>query len=485
MALSPEEQQRAARTQKARTFLVFRRTIRPAWLDADFQQPRAQSESPAPGGPAPVDAGVVARATRLQASGQVSAQDAVELTGMATRWQRGWDGLDAEHPPCRRGPLFHVRLRRIAHHLDKPLLDRTVAVAAQTGGGGARPRRAALDSPPLVGAGRVADPLTRLGHALRTAGGLAAKAVETSAEGLLADAGLELVGQSSLPAALERAWGAPTARASARRLVLEEGERGQNWLEQPQRLAVQEPPLPAVLETIEQRLAQATEPDLEGGPGARRLKPHVAPDRRSAMEDADMRHGRTRSATTCNGFTAHRALAWDSHGTRAVVGCPANHPAQEAVELLAEAVAKGAGLFPVDSDLGARASPRMAPWAAQGGPILARPWPPRGPRVTQDDCPLDFPHGTVTWPNGQTVPLVPGPAAPFPARACDVCPVRAPCTTARLGPGRRLTIREDEPVQQQLRATIKTKRGRASLRTRTAVAPAMAPHGAHRGRRAR
>jgi len=83
------------------------------------------------------------------------------------------------------------------------------------------------------------------------------------------------------------------------------------------------------------------------------------------------------------------------------------------------------------------------------------------------------------------VPMVPGKDAQFPARACDACPLRAQCTTARLGHGRSLTIREDEPFQRKLRARIKTKRGRASLRKRPAVEQAIAHHVAHRGRRAR
>jgi hypothetical protein len=63
--------------------------------------------------------------------------------------------------------------------------------------------------------------------------------------------------------------------------------------------------------------------------------------------------------------------------------------------------------------------------------------------------------------------------------------VRAQCPKARLGHGRRLTIREDAPCQDTLRVKSKTKRGRVALRKRPAVAHAMAPHVAHRGRRAR
>ncbi len=481
--LSPEEQKIAARTQKARKFFVFLRRIRHELLDADFQTTLAQSYHATPGGKAPVEAGVLALATLLQAYCNVGDREAVERTVMDKRWQLVLDCLGAEQPPLSQGTLFHFRLRLIQHNLDKTLLERTVALAEHTGGFGARQLRAALDSTPLFGAGRVEDTFNLLGHALRKAVGLAAKELGRSAAALMEDAGLELVGQSSLKAALDRDWGAPSARESALRLVLEEVERWKRWLEQ--HLSAQEPPMQEMLETIGQIVAQDTEPDPEGGPGARRIKTHVAPDRRISIEDAEMRHGRKSSSKTFNGFKEHLALDLDSKVTREVVVCPANQPEHEAVVLLAEELEKGAGLFQLDIDLGYMASPRIAQWAAQGVHIIARPWPQVGPLFTKSDFTLDFQHGTVTCPNGQTVPMVPGKDAQFPASACDGCPVRAQCTKARLGQGRSLTIREDEQFQHKLRAKIKTKRGRASLRKRTAVEHAISHHLTHRGRRAR
>ena len=61
--LSPEEQKMAARTQKARKFFVFLRMRRHELLDADLQTTLAQSSQAAPGGKAPVEAGVLALAT--------------------------------------------------------------------------------------------------------------------------------------------------------------------------------------------------------------------------------------------------------------------------------------------------------------------------------------------------------------------------------------------------------------------------------------
>ena len=275
---------------------------------------------------------------------------------------------------------------------------------------------------------------------------------------MLEEAGLVLVGHSSLKAALDLDWGQPQARAQALHMGLAEVERWTKWLERHQRLVEDVPPLQDVMDTIAQIGTQDTEPDPEGGPGGTRIKKQVAQERRISIEDADMRHGRKRSAKTCNGFQEHFVLDLDSHVTREVVVRPANEPEHAAVELLVETLEKPPGLRQLDIDLGYMASPHMTQWAEQGVYIIARPWPQGGTRFTKDDFTFDFVHGYVTCPGGQTVPMVPGKAAQSPASACGGCPQRAQWTTAKLGQGRSLSIREDEPFQHTLRAKIKTKR---------------------------
>jgi hypothetical protein len=483
--LTPAEQKIAARTRKTRTFFVFLRERRHELLDADFQHTLAQSYSPDPGGKEPVEAGLLALATLLQAYCNVGDRDAVALTVMDKRWQMVLDCVGVEQPPFSQGTLCNFRMRLIQHHLAKTLLERTVALAEKTGGFGARQLRAALDSTPLFGAGRVEDRLNLLGHARRKAVGVVARELDTSAEAIVAEAELMLMGHRSLKAALDLDWGEPTAREKALRLGLEEVERWQSGLEQQQRLSVQEPPRKEMMATIAQRVAQDTEPDPAGGPGGRRIKQHVAPDRRISIEEQDMRHGRKSSAKTFTGFKEHFAMDLDSQGTREVVVRPANEPECEAVELLAEELAHSPGLLQLDIDLGYLASPRLVQWAAQGVHIIARPWPGGGPLFTKHEFAFDFARGYVTCPNGQPVPMVPGRDTEFPASACDACPLRPQCTTARLGHGRSLTIRTDEQFQHKLRAKIKTKRGRAALRKRTAVEHAIAHQLAHQGRRAR
>lgn len=172
IALTPAEQHIAARTRKTRKFFVLLREHRHELLNADFQDTLAQSYRSAPGGQAPVEAGLLALATLLQAYCHVGDRDAVELTVMDKRWQMVLDGLEAEQPPFSQGTLCNFRMRLIAHNLDKTLLERTVALAETTGGFGARQLRAVLDSTPLFGASRVEDTLNLLGHALRKAVGL-------------------------------------------------------------------------------------------------------------------------------------------------------------------------------------------------------------------------------------------------------------------------------------------------------------------------
>src|SRR5215475_5753026 len=398
IALTPEEQKIAARTRKARKFFVFVREHRHELLDATFQDTLAETYRAEPGGKVPMGAAMLALATLLQADCHIDDRDAVDLTVMDKRWQMVLDGLGAEQPPCSQGTLFNFCMRLIAHHLDKTLLDRTVALTEKTGGFGVRQLRAVLDSTPLFGASRVEDTLNLLGHALRKGVGLAAQVLATSAEAVAADAGLTLLGHSSLKAALDLDWGEPRAREQALGLVLEEVGRWQRWLEQQHTRAPQAPPIQEVMETIAQLITQDTEPDPDGEPGGRRIKQHVAPDRRISIEDKDIRHGRKSIAKTFHGFKEHFAVDLDSKVTREVVVRPANEPEHAVVELLAEELEKAPGLLQLDVDLGYMASPRIAQWAEQGVYIIARPWPPSGPFFTKHDFTLDFARMQVTCP---------------------------------------------------------------------------------------
>jgi len=79
--------------------------------------------------------------------------------------------LGEEEAPFSQGVLSPFRDRLIAHEMDRRLLERTVELARRTGGFDPKklPKtlRLAVDSRPLIGAGRVEDTFNLLGRAAR------------------------------------------------------------------------------------------------------------------------------------------------------------------------------------------------------------------------------------------------------------------------------------------------------------------------------
>src|SRR5580698_6088739 len=179
---------------------------------------------PSPAEQAVIKAARLALATILQAYTGVSDDEVIEAAVMDRRWQLVLDCLGAEEPPFSKGTLVGFRKRLIEKNLDRRLVERTVELAARTGGFGARALRAALDSSPLWGAGRVEDTLNLMGHALRKALGVIAvlqgrgQAAGTAV--VAAQAGVPQLAASSLKAALDRDWDDPAARDEALAAVL-------------------------------------------------------------------------------------------------------------------------------------------------------------------------------------------------------------------------------------------------------------------------
>jgi hypothetical protein len=246
LALSATEQTIVKRIKRAKLF-VFLRQHRHTLFDAAFQAELATIYKDAPQGQPPLPPAQLALATILQAYTGVSDDELLEATLMDRRWQLVLDCLDTETAPFSKGTLVTFRKLLIAHHLDRRLLERTVELAAATKAFGSRALRAALDSSPLWGAGRVEDTYNLLGHALRKALGVIARQQGRGLADLAAEAGAPLLAGSSLKAALDLDWDDPAAHSQALTLVLDSLDQFEVWLEgQPDLLATQ----PAVLTNL-------------------------------------------------------------------------------------------------------------------------------------------------------------------------------------------------------------------------------------------
>lgn len=105
--------------------------------------------------------------------------------------------------------------------MDRRLIERTIELAHQTREFGSRRLRAALDSSPSWGAGRVEDTHNLIGHALKKALHLVAKQRGETVADVGHEAGAEIVCRSSLKAALDRDWDQIEQREEALDLVVQ------------------------------------------------------------------------------------------------------------------------------------------------------------------------------------------------------------------------------------------------------------------------
>ena len=477
---SPAEQAVIKAVRRARLF-VFLREHRHELLDEEFQAELAETYADSPKGQPPVPPARLALATILQAYTRVSDDEVIETTVMDRRWQLVLDCLGAVEPPFSKGTLVGFRRRLIEKDLDRRLVERTVEVAARTKGFGARALRAALDSSPLWGAGRVEDTFNLVGHALRKAlGVIAAMQGRGQAAGtavVAAQAGVPELAASSLKAALDRDWDDPGARDGALAEVLGLLERVEAFV------AGQAGDEAAATAVAAARQVRDQDADLSGP--ALALRRGVARDRRISIEDGEMRHGRKSRSVLFDGYKRHVLRDLDTGLIPAVGITPANAPeASVTGDITADLEAAGWRLAELHIDRAYLSSDLVR----DRGPDLAvfcKAWRVRntGSRFAKDQFRIDYAAGQLTCPAGVAMPFEPGKTVRFPKATCAACPLRQRCTTSSTG--RSVSIHPDEGLLTELRQRQQTPEGREELRERVQVEHALAHVGYWQGRRAR
>ena len=477
VAPSSAEQAVIRRIRRAKLF-VWLRQHRQDLFDDAFQAELAAAYADSPFGQPPVPPAQLALATLLQAYVGCSDDEVIEATTMDRRWQLVLDCLDAEEPPFSKGTLVAFRQRLIAHHLDRRLIERTTTLAETRAGVGSRQLRAALDSSPLWGAGRVEDTYNLLGHALRKALGVIAGQQGRELAAVADEAGASLVGGASLKAALDLDWDDPAAAAGALGQVLAALTAVEAWLDRQA-----DPPAAAgaALAVAHEVVAQdvAAPP---GGPAV--LGRGVARDRRISVEDGEMRHGRKSQHLLVDGFKRHVLRDLDRGLVRAVGVTLANVPEATVTEPMGEDLARQEVIL---AELHVDRAYLSSHWVRERGPALAvycKAWPVQnGARFPKTAFALDWDAQTIRCPQGEVLPFTPGGTVHFPAGTCAACPVRARCTASPQG--RSVSIHPDERLLTELRERQRTPAGRAKLRERVAVEHSLAHVGRWQGRRAR
>jgi hypothetical protein len=409
--------------------------------------------------------------------------DAVVTASMDKRWQLVLGTLGEDEAPFSQGALVSFRARLLAHDLDHQIVARTVELAKASGKFGWQHLRAALDSSPLIGAGRVEDTWNLLGRAMQRLVGLASQVTGLAPGAIEHQSGVTLLGQSSVKAALDCNWDDPKARQEGLQRLVAEAEALVRWVHQHSGDAIQEAPLSGALHDLAQIMTQDLEPDPSGR--GQRLRRGTARDRLASLGDRDMRHGRKSKAHPFTGYKRHVLNLLGSQLVVDAVCQPANQPEQEALETLWPSLAAHGQVRSLAIDRAYLSSLLIGSLKAQGVEIIAKPWPlhNRG-RFTKEQFQIQLNRHEVTCPAGHTVRLRGAERrAQFPASTCGTCALQADCTTSARG--RTLSIHPHEALLIELRQARQTAKGRQALRQRTGVEHTLARIDQLQGKRAR
>jgi hypothetical protein len=488
--LTKQEQGLMKRLTRVRALFGFFRQHRHELFAEEFQAELEQMYRVTGAGDPPHPPALLCMVILLQGYVRASDHEAVELSVVDLRWQMVLGCIGCSEPPFSLGALQAFRSRMIEHEMDRVLLERTVELVrsgALTEGEGkavSKALRAAIDSRPLVGAGRVEDTINLLGHAARSIVQAVSRITEQTPESICRKAGIPLLLASSVKAGLDIDWSDAKQKAMAVEVVERQVSSLQRWVDRHLDDVFAEPLRP-YLDAITQVKSQDLEPNAQG---ALRIREGVAPDRRISIEDAEMRHGRKSRSKRFNGYKEHIARDLDCPVIVACAVTPANRPEEEGATPIADDIGhQGLRLAELHIDRAYVNSPVVDAVLDDGGKVFAKPWGVRTrPNLfSKLDFKIDLRASTVTCPAGQVEPFEPGDTVAFDPEACGACSLRSRCTEAASGRGRTISIAQDEALQRKFRKLQQTPTGRALLRERTQVEHALAHVAARKGSRAR
>ena len=436
-----------------------------------------------PRGKPAVSPALLAMATLLQCYEQKSDASAVLESVFDKRWQMVLGCLNKDEPPFSQGTLCDFRHRLIKHNMDKKLLERSVQVAKDYGGFCFKQLRVALDSAPLQGAGRVEDTFNLVGHALELVVESIGLITGNTAKKIRKLTGTQIIGKSSIKAALDIDWTDPNEKANALNILLKDVDKVHHWLKTQPKKLTQSSALRKSLKLLATVLEQNIEPDPNGGS---RVKHEVAPNRLISINDQEMKHGRKSSSRTINGYKQHVAVELTSKLILATCVRSANEPEFQASEYLKPGIQSWGEINELQIDRGYLSSELTKELYNSGQRVVAKPWgQPNKGKFSKRDFNINLSLSQVTCPEGYTAKIQGKKQqyVRFDADSCHLCTQRTQCTESKTG--RTLSIHEHEAMMIDLRQYTHTSKGRATARERVKVEHQLASICNRKGPRAR
>lgn len=470
----------------------FLRLHRHQLCSEEFQRKLAEMYADSTRGRPPVPPALLVMVTLLQAYTQVSDAEAVHHALFDRRWQMVLDCVDCEEAPFSQGLLAGFRFRLITHDMDRELIRRTVELAKETGDFGYKVLRVTLDSAPIWGAGRVEDTFNLIGHGLMECVACAADVWDMTVETLLVDAELQIVGKSSVKAALDIDWDDPAAKKEAINRLLADVDRFRSWLAKQSGVEsiLKEPAGEALKAAIDQ-LDLLVEQDIEPDPdqkGKHRIIKGTASDRQVSVGDSEMRHGRKSKSRTINGYKGHIAMELEHGLVLEGLAQPANKKEAVGADIMRPNIEHYGSVGELHIDRGFLAAKWVGTLDAAGLPVYSKPWNSKnGGLYPKSAFTIDTTAKTVTCPASEVATFPPKCSKSGKRQVrftgCTNCPLKAQCTTSERG--RTVVLHEAEDFLQRLQAAKRTPEGRAQLRLRVAVEHGLAHVRVYAPRKAR
>ena len=329
---------------------------------------------------------------------------------------------------------------------------------------------------------QVEDTYNLLGHALRKSLEIIAKNTQQDLAAIAAQAGAEIVVASSLKRALDLDWDDPSAREQALSTILQALNQVENWIESQSELTQKtSQSAQKSLEDAKQIEEQDIESRVDGSP---KLRQGVAANRRIAIEDPEMRHGRKSRSKRFDGYKRHILKDLDSGMVRAVGVTPANAAESSVTNALAHDLESQNVVL---AELHIDRAYLTSHWVKERSSdltIICKSWRVRnGKYFDKTAFNLDWDEGIIRCPKGISIPFVTGKTVRFPQQQCQTCPLHSQCTAS--AKCRTVSIHPDEFLLQELRQRQTTVLGRQKLRERVSVEHSLAHIGQWQGTQAR
>ncbi len=494
--ISPEEEDILKLAKHYQKLFGFLRRHRRDLFDDKFQAELETMYRDTGAGAPPKAPALMCMVLLLQAYVKASDAATVVLSRSDIRWKLVLGSLDSRKPLFSQGCLQQFRERLIAHDMDRRLLQRTAELAKKFGGFDWRkvPKKLyiAMDSRPLVGAGRVEDTFNLLGHAARKLLECASKHTGESRATICSKANCSLFLASSVKAGLDIDWSDVEQKADALNRLVAQMYSLVDWvdenIDERSRDNRTQYYADALAEFVEQDLERVSN-DNESDADCFKIRDEVAKDRRISVEDPDMRHGRKSKSKAFNGYKEHVAVELSTKLILACAVTPANAPdSMAAVPLTGEIQDQELEIGELHVDLGYIDSPAIDEIEKNGGKVLCKPRPIAYNKTglfTKADFDINVRDKTITCPAGQVKKFKFGKKVEFEPSTCKKCTIREQCSPLNSRRGRYVSISENEARQKRLRKQKASTKGRQRLRERVAVEHSLAHTSSRKGPRAR